>query len=296
MEIKRVAILGSGRLGRGIAETAASKGYDVTLIAQGDSSQDALRRIERSLDKKLAKWAITEAEKRVILSKISQSADLKEIANADLVIEATIDQLYTKQEVLRTADRLCRPEVVFMLTSATLCVSEIARILTRSDLLVGVHFIPPVTDVDVVEFSYIDETAKSAVEVAENFVIKLGKEPVHISETTGLVNPRTLCTLISEAAQMLDEGIGSAAAVEKILKGSWSMAQGPFEMADRIGLDVVLNWMEQLQAKYGDRYAPPALLRRYIRQGQLGVKTGRGFFSYTTDDRIDTTRLEQEER
>ena len=132
MEIKKVAILGSGRLGRGIAENAATKGYEVTLFTQGAGSQNAPHRIEQSLNRKVAKWALTETQKRVILNRISYTADLKELANADLVIEATVDHLYTKQELLRTADRLCKPNVIFILTSAMLPVYEIARSLSRS--------------------------------------------------------------------------------------------------------------------------------------------------------------------
>src|SRR5690606_36276344 len=132
---------------------AATKGDEVTLFTQGAGSQNAPHRIEQSLNRKVAKWALTESQKRVILNRISYTADLKELANADLVIEATVDHLYTKQELLRTADRLCKPNVIFILTSAMLPVYEIARSLSRSQLLVGARFIPPVVDVDVVEFS-----------------------------------------------------------------------------------------------------------------------------------------------
>src|SRR5690554_3051336 len=118
MEIRKIAVLGAGRLGRGIAENAASKGYDVVLFSQGAGGQDALRRIEHSLDRKLAKWSITEAKKRLILGRISYTLDLKKLSKVDLVIEATIDHFYTKQELLRTADHICRPEVVFITTSA----------------------------------------------------------------------------------------------------------------------------------------------------------------------------------
>ncbi len=296
MEIRKIAVLGSGRLGRGIAETIATKGYDVTLFSQGAGSQNTPHRIERSLDKKLAKWAITEGEKRVILSHISYSSDLKDLTNADLVIEATIDHLYTKQELLRTADRLCEPDVVFLLTSATLCVSEIARSLSRSNLLVGARFIPPVVDTTVVELSYSHDTSEAAINATKDFIIKLDKTPVLVQEAPGLVNPRTLVTLINEAAYLLDEGVASPENIETIICGSWGMEQGPFEMADRMGIDIILNWMEQLQQLYGDRYMPAPILRRFVHQGRLGVKTGIGFFSYNEDaERIDNFNTKQGE-
>jgi len=283
MDIRRIAVLGAGRLGRGIAENAASKGYDVVLFSQGAGGQDALRRIENSLDRKLARWAITEAEKRVILSRITFTLDLKELANVDLLVEATIDHFYTKQELLRTADQLCQTDVVFITTSSTLKVSDLARSINRSESLVGLHLIPPVPEVPVAELVRGHKTADSAVEVVKNFANKLGKEIIEINESTGLVNPRALLSLINEAAYMLDEGVGDAESIEKIIKESWGMVQGPFEMADRLGLDLVLNWMEQMQQAYGDRFAPCPLLRRYVRQRRLGVKTNMGFFTYNTE-------------
>ena len=297
MEIKKVAILGSGRLGRGIAENAATKGYEVTLFTQGAGSQNAPNRIEQSLNRKVAKWALTETQKRVILNRISYTADLKELANADLVIEATVDHLYTKQELLRTADRLCKPNVIFILTSAMLPVYEIARSLSRSQLLVGARFIPPVVDVDVVEFSYSQDTDPEAVETVKKFIASLGKTAVHVHESPGLVNPRALVTLINEAAYLLDEGVASADAVEAIIKHSWGMSQGPFEMADRMGIDIILDWMEQLQERYGDHYKPAPVIRRLVRQGKLGVKTQQGFFHYNeAGQRIDISGLGQEEK
>lgn len=283
MEIRKVAVLGSGRLGRGIAENTASKGYDVILLSQGAGSQDAPRKIEASLDRKLAKWSITEAEKRVILSRISYTSDLKELKQADLVVEATIDHFYTKQELLRTADRLCRPEVVFISTSATLDVSELSQGISRSQSLVGLHFIPPVPQIPVVELTRGFETSDAAADVAVKFAKRLGKTVIGIEESAGLVNPRSLVTLVNEAAYMIDEGVADAIKVEAIIKQSWGMAQGPLEMADRLGLELILNWMEQLQENLGPRFAPCPLIRRYVRQGRLGVKTGQGFLAYNKD-------------
>lgn len=286
MDIRRIAVLGAGRLGRGIAECAASKGYDVVLFSQGAGGQDALRRIEKSLDRKLAKWAITESEKRLILGRISYTLDLKELSKVDLVIEATIDHFYTKQELLRTADHLCPPEVVFISTSSTLRVSDLARGITRNDMLVGLHFIPPVPEVPVAELTVTSHTSQAAVETVKQFAARLDKQIIQIQESPGLVNPRALITLVNEAAYMIDEGVCDAAAAEAIIKESWGMTQGPLEMADRLGLDLVLNWMEQLQEEFGDRYAPCPLMRRYVRQRRLGVKTKLGFFAYTDDDAL----------
>jgi 3-hydroxybutyryl-CoA dehydrogenase len=281
-------VLGAGRLGRGIAECAASKGYDVVLFSQGAGGQDALRRIEKSLDRKLAKWAITESEKRLILGRISYTLDLKELSKADLLVEATIDHFYTKQELLRTADHLCRPEVVFISTTSTLQISELARGINRTELLVGLHFIPPVPEVPVAELVRGAHTSEQTADIAKQFATKLGKKVVEIRESPGLVNPRTLAVLVNEAAYLIDEGVCTAQQAEQIIKDSWGMNQGPLEMADRLGLDLVLNWMEQLQDEFGPRYAPCPLIRRYVRERRLGVKTRLGFLAYNEDDALIT--------
>lgn len=288
MDIRRIAVLGAGRLGRGIAENAASKGYDVVLFSQGAGGKDALTRIEKGLDRKLAKWGITESEKRLILGRISYTQDLKELNKADLLVEATLDHLHIKRELLRTADQLCRPEIVFVSTSATMRISDLAREIDRSDMLVGLHFIPPVTQVSVAELVRGERTSEEAVETAKAFAARLGKQAVEIEESQGLVNPRALVVMINEAAYMVDEGVCEAQDAELILRKSWGMKQGPLEMADRLGLDLVLNWMEQLQLVFGPRYAPCPILRRYVREGRLGVKTKLGFLAYTEDDSVLT--------
>ena len=293
---KKVAILGSGRLGRGIAENAATKGYEVTL-----SHKVPAAKTRRTGLSKLKQKGRQMGANRNTKTGDSQPDQLHRrfegAANADLVIEATVDHLYTKQELLRTADRLCKPNVIFILTSAMLPVYEIARSLSRSQLLVGARFIPPVVDVDVVEFSYSQDTDPEAVETVKKFIASLGKTAVHVHESPGLVNPRALVTLINEAAYLLDEGVASADAVEAIIKHSWGMSQGPFEMADRMGIDIILDWMEQLQERYGDHYKPAPVIRRLVRQGKLGVKTQQGFFHYNeAGQRIDISGLGQEEK
>lgn len=288
MDIRRIAVLGAGRLGRGVAECAASKGYDVILFSQGAGGQDTPRRIEKSLDRRLAKWGITESEKRLILGRINYTQDLKELSKADLLVEATLDYTHVKGELLRTADQLCRSEVVFISASATLRVSDLAKEIKRSDMLVGLHFIPPVPDVDVAELVRGEQTSDHAAETARQFADRLGKQAVEIRESRGLVNPRALMVMVNEAAYMLDEGVCAAPDAELIIRESWGMKQGPLEMADRLGLDLVLNWMEQLQKAYGPRYAPCPLIRRYVREGRLGVKTRLGFLAYSEDDTIFT--------
>lgn len=288
MDIRRIAVLGAGRLGRGIAECAAGKGYDVVLFSQGAGGQDALLRIERSLHRRLAKWGITESEKRLILGRINYTQDLKELSNADLLIEATLDKMQVKRELLHTADQFCRPEVVFISASATLRISDLAKEIKRSEMLVGLHFIPPVPDVSVAELVRGEQTSEHAVAVARQIATRLGKQAVEIQESRGLVNPRALLVMVNEAACMIDEGICEAHHAELILKESWDMKQGPLEMADRLGLDLVLSWMEQLQKAYGSRYAPCPLIRRYVREGRLGVKTRLGFLAYSEDDSVLT--------
>ncbi len=283
MDIRKIAVLGSGRLGRGIAEVAASKGYDVVLFSQGAGGQNVAQQMEQSLDKKLAKWAITESDKRVILGKIRYTSDFKELANVDLVVEATVDHLSKKQELLKSADEYCRPEVTFITTSATLSVSDLSLGLHRASSLVGLRFVAPVPVIPVVEMSKAPHTTEQALETAQRFAKKLGKTIVWAEESPGLIVTRALLSLINEAAYMLDEGVASAEGVEVALKESFRMEEGPLEMADRIGLDTVLDWMIQLEKTLGIRFAPCPLIQRYVRKGRLGVKSSLGFFAYTSD-------------
>lgn len=236
----------------------------------------------------MAKWGITESEKRLVLGRISYTQDLKELSKTDLLVEAALDHPQIKQELLHEADQLCRPEVIFISTSATMRISDLAKEIDRSDMLVGLHFIPPVTQVSVAELVRGERTSDEAVETAKTFAARLGKQAVEIEESRGLVNPRALVAMINEAAYMVDEGVCEAQDAELILKESWGMKQGPLEMADRLGLDLILNWMEQLQQVFGPRYAPCPILRRYVRQGRLGVKTRLGFLAYTEDDSVFT--------
>ena len=185
---------------------------------------------------------------------------------------------------------------MFILTSATLNVSDLARGLSRAEQLIGVHFIPPVTEVDVVEVSHNPFTSKETIELTERFLNRLGKKPIYINESPGLVNPRALITLINEGAYLVDEGVANIYSVEQILKASWGNGTRMAEMADRMGLDTILRWMEQLHTQFGDRYAPAPLIRRFVRQGRLGVKTGQGFLTYTKDGLVDYSSYEQEEQ
>mgnify|MGYP000868873232 FL=1 len=170
-----------------------------------------------------------------------------------------------------------------------------ARGINRNDMLVGLHFIPPVPDVPVAELVRGTHTSEKAIEIVRQFAARLGKQVFEIQESPGLINPRALVTLVNEAAYMVDEGVCTARDAELVLKESWGMTQGPLEMADRLGLDLVLNWMEQLQKEFGPRYAPCPLIRRYVRERRLGVKTRLGFFAYTEDDAIVTDDEGQQE-
>src|SRR5690554_6512113 len=174
--------------------------------------------MEKSLDRKLAKWGITESEKRLILNRIDYTQDLRELSKADLLVEATLDHLDIKYELLRTADQLCRREVFFLSATSTLKVSDLAKEINRGDMLVGLHFIPPVPDAAVAELVRGVRTSDQAVEVAKAFAARLGKQVVEIEESQGLVNPRALVAMINEAAYLLDEGVCEAKDAELIFR------------------------------------------------------------------------------
>jgi len=282
MEIRKVGILGAGTMGRGIAAAIVQKGVEVLLCEKDqDLAHAALAKIAEDFDYEISRWAITEADKRSMMKKLSVTADPAELAGTDLVIEAVPEDFDLKVKLFEQLSRLCPPDRVFVTNTSTLSITKMAEQLTSPQRFVGVHFLHPVTKVKLVELIRGLQTSDATYQQVREFLINLGKTPIEVYEYPGYVTTRIILPMINEAMQVVLEGVATAEDVDTAMKLGYNMEVGPLALADRMGLDEVMKWMEHLFRELGDlKYRPCPILRMKVRAGHLGVKSGKGFFEY----------------
>lgn len=290
LTIRRVGVVGAGTMGQGIAEMLAFKGLDVLLSdISPERLKNGLRQIEQSLDKQIEKWAITKAEKKLILGRIRTVDSLGEMEGCGLVIETVTEDLEPKKQVFAELDRLMAPDVILASNTSSLSLTELAGVTSHPERVIGMHFIYPAFKVDVVELIRGLKTSEETFEATKRFVEKtLNKQGIMVYESPGFVTSRLICLFINEAANLLQEGVASAEDIDLAMRVGYSFKHGPFEMADRFGLDAVVAALERMFREYGElKYRPSVVLKKMVRAGQLGVKTGEGFFKYDEDgDRL----------
>jgi 3-hydroxybutyryl-CoA dehydrogenase len=289
MSVRTWGVVGTGPNGRGIAQLVASKGLEVILVGQtAEDLAQARRQIELSLQHEIERWAITESEKRAILSRISFTTDMTELAKADFVLTARIGDIKEDQELLRTLDQICRGDVILASNTSTLSITEMASATNRPDRVIGCHFLQPILRTKVVQVVRGLKTSDETVAEVMSLVDRLDRTGVEVYESPGYITTRLIVPLINEACQLLLEGVASAEDIDTAMRLGFEMPRGPLEIADRIGLDTVLVMAERLWREYGDlKYRPAPNLKKLVRAGHLGVETGEGFFKYDADgDRI----------
>lgn len=289
MAVHTWGIVGTGQMGRGIAELVATKGFDVIMVGRTPADLESARRgLDQALQKEIDRWAITESEKRVILSRIRFTTELTELARADFVIVAMVAEIEEDKQVFRTLDQICAKEVILASNTSTLSITEMAASTYRPDRVIGCHFLSPMTRTRVVEVVRGLKTSDETVAKVKELMSQLDRKGVEVYESTGFVTTRLIVPLINEACSLLMEGVATAEDIDTAMRLGFEMARGPLEIADRIGLDTVLVMCERLWREYGDaRYRPAPILKKLVRAGNLGVETGEGFFKYDPDgDRI----------
>ena len=280
--MKKVGVLGTGTMGAGIIQVLAQNGYEVVLRARRETSvEKGLATVNKNLDKMVAKEKITAAQKEEILSRVHGSTDINIVADADLIIEAATEDMEAKKALFAELDKLCKPEAILATNTSSLSITEIAAATGRPDKVIGMHFFNPVPAMKLVEIikglATSDETRATIVDLAT----KLGKTPVDVEEAPGFVVNRILVPMINEGIGILADGVASASDIDTAMKLGANHPMGPLELGDLIGLDVVLAIMNTLYAEYGDpKYRAHVLLKKMVRAGKLGRKTGEGFYTY----------------
>jgi 3-hydroxybutyryl-CoA dehydrogenase len=286
--VRAVGVVGAGTMGQGIAVACASAGLDVLVSERtAQSAQASVAEIVQCLDHDIAKWRRTEAEKRAILARIRTVESLASLEAAQLVIEAVPDDLALKVAIFQELDRVCPPEDILATNSAALSVSAIAARTQRPDRILGLHFVTPVPVVPLVEVVRGLSTSDQTLRDALAFVRLIGKTGIEVFEYPGYVTTRVILPFLNEAMYVVLEGVASAEAVDTSMRLGYGMPMGPLALADRMGLDEVMRWMQHLFDELGDlKYRPCPLLRKMVRAGRLGLKSGSGFFEYDEQGRV----------
>jgi 3-hydroxybutyryl-CoA dehydrogenase len=280
--IKTIGVIGGGTMGNGIAHVAARSGFRVLLHDIEQRLVDrSMQTIDRNLDREVAKSRISPEDKSAALSRIVPVTKDSALSEADFVIEAVIENLETKANVFKAMDGITRPGVILASNTSSISITKIASKTTRQDKIIGMHFMNPVPMMTLVEIvrglATSDETCQTTKQLAES----LGKTPVEINDFPGFVSNRVLMPMINEAIYCVMEGVGTAEAVDSVMKLGMNHPMGPLALADLIGLDVCLDIMEVLHTGFGDsKYRPSPLLRKMVDAGHLGRKTGQGFYQY----------------
>ena len=277
--MKKIGVLGTGTMGAGIIQVLAQNGYEVVMRARRESSvEKGLATVKKNLDKMVAKEKITAEEAEAIFGRIHGSTDINIIADADLVIEAATEEMESKKALFAELDKLCKPETIIATNTSSLSITEIAAATGRPDKVIGMHFFNPVPAMKLVEIIKGLTTSEETKATILELTAALGKTPVEVAEAPGFVVNRILIPMINEGVGILADGVADAKGIDTAMKLGANHPMGPLELGDLIGLDVCLAIMDVLYTEYGDpKYRAHTLLRKMVRAGKLGRKTGVGF-------------------
>lgn len=282
---RKVGIIGLGVMGQGIAETVAGSGIDVIAVEKTEVKlKEGMDGLNKAMDLEIKRWGKTTSEKRAVMSRIRGTTSLAELKDCDIVIEAVDENSELKRQLIEGFYTVGKESAVFISNTATLSLTKLAQGAKQSERIIGMHFLNPVAQVQLVEIVRAMKTSDETFKFVQAFAKRIGKTPVEVFEYPGFVTTRTILPMLNEAMHVLMEGIAKPEDIDTAMRLGYQMTTGPLEMADSMGLDEVLMWMETLFHELGEpRYRPCPLLRRMVRERKLGKKVGEGFFKYNED-------------
>lgn len=282
MTINNVLVIGAGQMGGGIAQVFAMSGYDVYLHdLKAEFVNKGIGVIQKNLSRQVEKGRLTQEEQQQIVNRIIPSTDLQNAAKVDLVIEAAVENMEIKTKLFQELDRIAQPHTILATNTSALPITEIAAVTSRPKQVIGMHFMNPVPVMKLVEIIRGLATSDEVYQTIEEMAKSLNKIPVEVNDFPGFVSNRILLPMINEAIYTLYEGVASKEAIDEVMKLGMNHPMGPLTLADFIGLDTCLYIMETLYEGFGDsKYRPCPLLRKYVKAGWLGKKSGRGFYMY----------------
>ncbi len=281
MNIKTIGIVGAGTMGGGIAQAAATSGFEVLLHDVGQEYLDrGMKTIDKSVSKLIEKGKVTE-DKETILGRIKTTTSLDDLKSVDIVVEAVFEDFEVKKKVLVALDQTLPPEVILTSNTSSISITRLAALTSRPGKFMGMHFMNPVPLMMLVELIKGIATTAETYAVVKTLAERLGKVPVEANDYPGFIANRILMPMINEAVYALMEGVGSVESIDTVMKLGMNHPMGPLALADLIGLDVCLYIMEVLYEGFKDsKYRPCPLLKKYVDAGYLGRKSGRGFYDY----------------
>lgn len=291
--IQKVGVVGCGAMGQEIAVLISQSGIDVAFIdISDDRISEVMMRIEKQLDERISKWGLTASEKKLILSRIKGSTDYSSLSDCDIVFETVNSKkkgtsLELRQEIFKKIEAVVRPDTVIASNTATLMISEISSVLKNPGRAMGLHFYSPVSKVKIIESVRSVYTTDETFGIVNKLALLIGKKLIRVNESAGNISTRMLVPLINEACEILMEGVATVSDIDETMKETSGLQLGPFEMADKIGLDKVLKWMENLYIEFGEhKYKPSPVLKRMVRANLVGRRVGEGFYLYQGEKRM----------
>ena len=286
MHIKKVAVVGSGLMGSGIAEVAARAGYE-TLVREmnDDLLEKGVGRIRKSMDRAVDRGKMEASDRDEAVGRITGTTSLEDLASADIVVEAIVENLDAKKELFSRLDELCGADTILASNTSSLTITEMAAATNRPDRFVGLHFFNPVPVMKLVEVVRTIATGDEAYRTAYQFVESIGKEPIEAKDASGFIVNRLLVPYMLDAIRALEQGLGSIEDIDNGMVLGTGYPMGPFTLSDFVGIDTLFRISEIMYEEYAEtRFAPPPLLRRMVSLGYFGRKSGRGFYDYSGDE------------